>query len=207
MRLALLGPAEGQVDALGAAARFVLDTRPVDRAVYLGTDGALEAVISGWAVDLVGEDPSEERVFSRAVQHALHAGPEEIDRYIAAERERARLRLFESLPEPDTRIIEMLGGALVVMIYDKASLDEEDMLPARILAFGKSRSSIVKQVGQRWFLCPGSFAVTGDGGLMTLEDLDDGVFLTCYDRALMEIRTERISVQRGAKLKVSGAGA
>lgn len=207
MRLALLGPAEGQVDALGAAARFVLDTRRVDRAVYLGVDGALDAVVSSWAVDLVGEDPSEERVFSRAVRHSLRAGPEEIDRYIEAERARARLRSFESLPEVDTRVIEMLGGALVVMIYDKALLDEEDMLPARILVFGKSRASVVKQVGQRWFLSPGSFAPAGDGGLMTLEDLDEGVFLTCYDKALGEIRTERIAVPRGAKLKVSGAGA
>lgn len=206
MRLALLGPADGNVEALSGAARLVLDRREVDRAVYLGVDGALEALIGRWATDLVGEDPSEEGVFARAVRSSLQGSPEEIDRYIAAERERGRLRLFESLPEPGTRVIEMLGGALVVMIYDKALLDEEDMLPARVLVFGRSRSPIVKQVGQRWFLSPGSFAEPA-GGLMILEDLDEGVILTCYDGALAEVRTERLPMLRGAKLRVSGAGA
>jgi hypothetical protein len=204
MRLALLGPAEGNVDALRAAARFVLEGQAVDRAVYLGADGALEGVVAAWAQELVGEDASEDGVFVRAAKTCLSAGPAEIDRYIEGERSRARLRLFESLPETDTRAIEMLAGALVVMIYDKALLDEEDMLPARILIFGKSAQPTVKQVGQRWFLSPGAF---GEGGLMMLEDADDAVILTAYDSALRVSRTERLSVQRGAKMKVSGADA
>src|SRR5689334_11282020 len=104
MRLALLGPAEGNVDALQAAARFVLERQAVDRVVYLGVDGALDAVIAKWATELVGGDASEDGVFVRAAQRCLEASAAEIDQYIAAERARARLRVFESLPEPDTRV-------------------------------------------------------------------------------------------------------
>ena len=204
MRLALLGPAEGHLDALEAAMRFLLEARSIDRAVYLGVDGALDAVVHAWAGRLVGDNPSEVGVWARAVRACLRATPAEIDGYIRRERERAALRMFEALLDADTRSIEMLGGALAVMIHDKAHLNEEDMLPARLLLFGKSSMGVVKQVGQRWFLSPGSFA--GGGGIMTLDDEEDGVFLTLYDRDATEIRTEHLSIERATKLKVGSAG-
>lgn len=203
MRLALLGPAEGNTDALEAAARFVLAKHPVDRAVYLGVDGALDGVIRQIAAGLVGDNPSEEGLWTRAVRACRTADPGAIDAYIAAERARAQLRLFESLPDEETRAVEMLAGALVLMIYDKAHLNEEDMIPARLLLFGKSRSPVVKQVGQRWFLSPGSFS---EGGLLTLEDSDDGVLLSIFDRTLGAPRTERLSTHRATKLRVGAGG-
>lgn len=201
MRLALFGPAEGHTEALEAAARFALQLG-VDRAVYLGVDGALDAVIRDWASRLVGDNPSEAGVWSRAVRACARATPADIDRYIAKERERASLRVFESLPDAETRAVEMLGGALVVMIHDKAELNEEDMLPARVLLFGKSKAAVVKQVGQRWFLSPGSF---DEAGLMVLDDADEGILLTLFDGSFHEVRSERLSTNRATKLKV-GAG-
>src|SRR5260221_7229287 len=115
MRLALLGPAENQIDALEAAARLVLERQAVDRAVYLGVDGALDAIVQAWAESLVGDDPSEEGVWSRAMRACVDAEPRDIDSYVAAERERSLLRIFESLPDAGTRAVEMLGGALAVM--------------------------------------------------------------------------------------------
>ena len=83
------------------------------------------------------------------------------------------------------------------------SSDLEDMLPARLLLFGKSRGPVVKQVGQRWFLSPGSFE---EAGIMMLDDDADGISLTVYDKHLDVVRTEQLTVLRGAKLKVGGAG-
>ena len=203
MRLALLGPAGDDKKALESAARFVLEQLRVDRAVYLAVDGALDDVVAKWAKELVGDDPSQEGVWARALRACTDAPPEVIDEYLAAEQDRRALRAFESLPDVTTRAVEMLAGALAVMIYDKALLDEEDMLPARLLLFGKSRGPIVKQVGQRWFLSPGSFE---EGGLMTLDDDADGIALTLYDKKLDVVRTEQLTVLRGAKLKVGGAG-
>jgi hypothetical protein len=204
MRLALLGPAGNDKKSLEAAARFVLEQLRVDRAVYLAVDGMLDEVVSAWAEELVGEDPTELGVWTRSFHACAEAPPETIDEYLAAEQERRALRAFESLPDAGTRAVEMLGGALAVMIYDKALLDEEDMLPARLLLFGKSRGAIVKQVGQRWFLSPGSF---DEAGLMTLDDDGDGVALTLYDKNLDLLRSEQLTMSRGTKLKVSGAGA
>jgi hypothetical protein len=42
---------------------------------------------------------------------------------------------------------------------------------------------------------------------MLLDDTDDGIHLTLLDRACREVRTERLSTERGAKLKVGGANA
>jgi len=205
MRLALLGPAEGHTTELLAAARFLLDEKQVDRAIYLGLDGALDAVIEAWAESLVGPDPSEEGVWARAAESCLRASPEAIDSFISKERERGKLRVFESLPDAETRLVEMLGGALVVMIYDKGRLNEEDMLPARLLIFGKGKGATVKQVGQRWFLSAGSLDDAA-GGIMLLEDLDEGIDLTLFDRACNEIRTERLSTERTTtKLTIGGA--
>jgi hypothetical protein len=206
MRLALLGPAEGYTTELAAAARFLLDEKLVDRAVYLGIDGALDAVVQSWAEGLVGEDPSEEALWGRAARACLHSGAGDIDVFISKERARARLRVFESLPDSETRVVEMLGGALAVMIHDKAKLNEEDMLPARILIFGKGKGAVVKQVGQRWFLSAGSLDDAGSG-VMLLDDTDEGIHLTLLDRACQEVRTERLSTERGTKLKVGGVNA
>jgi hypothetical protein len=206
MRLALLGPAEGHTTELAAAARFLLDEKLVDRAVYLGVDGALDSVVKGWAESLVGEDPSEVGVWGRAARACARSGAEDIDGFISKERDRARLRVFESLPDSETRLVEMLGGALALMIYDKAKLNEEDMLPARLLIFGKGKGAVVKQVGQRWFLSAGSLDDAGSG-VMLLDDTEDGIHLTLLDRACQEVRTERLSTERGAKLKVGGANA
>lgn len=202
MRLALLGPAEGHTDALEGAAQAVLTRHPVDRAVYLGVDGALDGVVQRIAVRLVGENPSEEGIWARAARACLKASPAEMDAYVGRERARAELRSFESLPDAETRAIEMLGGALLLMIHDKSALNEEDLIPARVLLFGKSRTPIVKQVGQRWFLSPGSFP---DAGVLILEDGDDGIHLQLLDSNFEVVRTEQLSTSRGTKLRV-GAG-
>ena len=202
MRLALLGPAEGQPGPLESAVRLVLSTDGVDRALYLGIDGALDAVVRKLATELVGDNPSTDAVWARSARACLRSPAPEIDEYIVAERARLRLRLFESLPDAETRAVEMLGGTLALMIYDKERLDEEDLLPARILTFGKSRTSVVKQVGKRWFLSPGFI---GEGGVMLLEDTDSGILLTLLDSGGRTLRRETLATPSTAKVRVSGA--
>lgn len=203
MRLGLLGPSGRDAEPLQRAARLLLEDLAVERVVYLGVDGALDRVVEEWAEELVGDDPSEAAVWARATRTCLVAKPRQIDAFIDAERSRRRLRMLESLPDAETRVVEMLGGVVTLMIYDKAFLNEEDMLPARLLLFGKSEKPIIRQVGQRWFLSPGYLS---DAGVMTLEDRDEGVDLGVYDAAGNELRHERLSTSRGVKLKVGSAG-
>jgi hypothetical protein len=201
MRLGLLGPVHDSDKALERAAQFLLREIAVDRAVYLGVDQSLDRLVRHWATELVGGDPTDDALWERAAERCVRALPEEIDQFIEAERERQSLKVFESLPGDGTRLIELLNGRVAVMIYDKADLDEEDMLPASFLVFGASRQPLVKRVGSRWFLSPG---VLGHFGVMTLEDREDGVHLQQFDSLCREVRRERLTSERTARLHVSG---
>jgi hypothetical protein len=202
MRLGLLGPAEDREEALERAVEFLFQDVAVDRAVYLGIDHALDRVVRNWAERLVGADPDDSAIWKRAVRACASATPQEIDSFLVAERERRALSVFESLPGDGKCVIELLNGKIAVMTHDKADFDEEDILPASLLVFGKSVQPLVKQVGSRWFLAPGHL---GDFGVMTLEDHDDGIHLTLFDSAGREVRRERLIATRQAKLRVSGA--
>ncbi|MBX3223173.1 MAG: hypothetical protein KF795_21860 [Labilithrix sp.] len=182
MRLGLLGPAGGDVGALGRAAEFLLNGVRVHRAIYLGNDGALDRAVAAWARKLVGDDPSDEGAWARAATVALKGTPQVIDRFVATERARLRLKALEALPEQVARTIEMVGDRVAILIYDKAQLDEEDILAANILLFGKSEGPLIRKVGARWFVTPGPIGSRG-GGLAVLDDEQNEVVVTIYDGA------------------------
>jgi hypothetical protein len=203
MRLGLLGPAQGDPQTLERAARFLRRELEAERVVYLGVDGALDRVVESWAEQLVGEHPEDAALCRRATARCLRASPEEIDAYVAREQERARLRMFESLPGERTRSVELFAGRVAVMIHDKAFLDEEDILPTTWLMFGASPTPLVKRIGRRWFLSPGCFP---EGGVMLLEDAGGLVRVSWYSGALEELGTEQLGLAREVNLRVSGEG-
>ena len=180
MRLGLLGPAGGDVGALGRAAEFLLNSARVHRAIYLGDDGALDRAVAAWARKLVGDDPSDDGAWSRAAEIALHGTPQAIDRFVATERARLRLKALEALPEQVARTVEMVGDRVAVLIHDKAQLDEEDILAASILLFGNSEGPLIRRIGPRWFVAPGPIGSRG-GGAAVLDDEQDEVVVTIYD--------------------------
>lgn len=200
MRLGLLGPAEGDLSTLRNTARFLLEERQVDRAIYLGRDRALDDVVAAWATDLVGEDPTDDALWVRAADRCTDASPEEIRSFLRAELDRRELARLEVLPGVGSRSVELLNGKVVVLIYDKAHLDEEDIVAASLLVFGKSTEMMMKQVGPRWFLSPGNH------GAMILEDRDDGIHLTVLDADLRELSAQPLELGRGTRMRVQGAG-
>ena len=124
MRLGLLGPAGAKVSDLARGARFLYEDVAVDRAIYLGVDAALDSVVRSWAEKLVKGDPGDPALWRRAADRCVSASSAQIDAFLSAEQERRALKLFQSLPGDGTRVIELLNGKVVVMIYDKADLDE-----------------------------------------------------------------------------------
>jgi hypothetical protein len=201
MRLGLLGPALDQEGALEEAARFLLQDVAVDRAVYLGIDGMLDRVVRRWAERVVGANPDDGALWSRAAARCIRASAEEIDGFLDAERERRSMKVLESLPGDQARAIEILNGKVAVMIWDKARLDEDDIAPAALLVFGKSAAPMVERVGSRWFLSPGPFP---DAGTMLLEDHDDGIHVSLFDADGKEQRRELLLPGRGARVQVKG---
>ena len=206
MRLGLLGPAEGNVDGLGRAAEILVDVLKVERAVYLGNDGALDDAVASWAKRLVGSDPTDDAAWARGAQIALRGSPGEIDDFVRSERARQRLRVLEGLEKGgDARTIEMIGDRVAVLLYDKASLDEEDIFAATLLVYGKSPEPLVKKVGTRWFMTPGSIGSPG-GGAAVLDDDAEEIVASIYGREGARTLREPIAIARAAKMKIQGGG-
>lgn len=203
MRLGLLGPAGSDVGALGRAAEFLLNGARVHRAIYLGNDGALDRAVAAWARKLVGDDPSDDAAWRRAADIAVTGSAEQIDKFVSAERARLRLKSLEALPEEISRTIEMVGDRVAVLIHDKALLDEEDILAANLLFFGKSDAPLVRKIGARWFITPGPIGSEG-GGIAVLDDEGDEIMITIYDSTGKQSQREALSLHRATKMRVQG---
>jgi hypothetical protein len=203
VRLGLLGPANGELAALARAAEFLLNGARVTRAIYLGADEALEETVGLWAESLVGPDPSDEGIWRRAFPLAANGSVEQIDSFLRGERARLRLKSLERLPPEELRTVEMFGDRVSVLIHDKALLDEEDILSATFLIFGRSDAPLMRRIGPRWFLTPGPVASAG-GGSMVLDDSNEELVGTLYDPEGHAMRTEVLHTGRGVKMSVQG---
>jgi predicted phosphodiesterase len=188
---------------LGRAAEFILNVAKVDRAVYLGDDGALESTVTSWAERLVGADPTDAGTFRRAAVLAVKGDPAQIDRFVVSERARLRLRALESLPGGDGRTIEMIGDRVAVLIHDKANLDEEDIVSANLLVYGKSAEPLIRKIGARWFISPGVLGCP-KGGVAVIEDKDEKVVAEIFDDQGTCTLTESLDMTRKTTTKVQG---
>lgn len=203
MRLGLLGPAGDDLAALARAAEFLLNGAKVARAIYLGADGALQDAVALWAESLVGPDPSDEGIWTRALPLATQGTAAEIDKFLRAERARLRLRSLEELPAEELRSVEMFGDRVAVLVHDKALLDEEDIYPATFLLYGKGDGPLVKRIGARWFLTPGPIGCKG-GSSVVLDDSGEHVTATFYDASGRKCRAETLEAARKTKMSVQG---
>jgi|SRR5690606_10228873 len=201
MRLGLLGPAPDQKEVLADAARMMQRTLGADRVLYLGSDRMLDLVVGEWAEELVGPGADDLTIMRRATEKCLNAEPASIDAFLAAERERSSLRIFQSIAGERTRSVELIGGKVAVMLYDKGHLEEEDILPATLLIFGKGREPLIKLIGRRWFLSPGMFP---RHGIMVIDDTDDKLWAIVYDSNYEEVERKELSAPKMLRMRVAG---
>lgn len=167
MRLGLLGPAGGDVEALEEGARILLERERADRIVYLGIDGAIDRLVLDWAKRLVGDDPSDDALFRRAAERCAHASPAEIDAFVAAERARERLKLLECLPRASAQAIERLHERTTLLLYDRTKIDADDLEAAQLVVYGRSAEPVILEEGGRLLVSPG--ALGPQGGVALLE--------------------------------------
>jgi hypothetical protein len=204
MRLGILGPANDDLIGLARAAQFLLDDAHAEKVLYLSDDGAMERVVVSWARDLVGSpNPSGEGLFKRAAERCARATPDAIDGFVDGERARLRLGVFYSLPSGQSRTIEILDGRVVVFVYDKAMLDEEDIAAAQILVYGKATEPRIKRVGTRVFVTPGPIGAAG-GGVAVLDDGAEGVRVEIMGPTGAVSAHETIGGPRPGKMRVQG---
>jgi hypothetical protein len=162
--------------------------------------------VAAWAGRVVQGDPSNEATWERAAKVALRGSPAEIDAFVSQERARQRLRVLEGLAKKgDARTIEMIGDRVALLLYDKASLDEEDIFAATLLVYGKSPEPLVKKVGNRWFVTPGTIGSAG-GGIGILDDGAEEIVASVYALDGSRTLSEPIAVARTTKMKIQGGG-
>jgi hypothetical protein len=201
MRLGLLGPSPHDLGALGRAAIGLRDQLHAERVVYLGSDQALDHVVAELARQLVGPEAGDDHLLRRATATCLTGSPQDIDGFILREQQRNGLRMFESLASGSTRSVEILGGKVAVMLYDNRYLVEEDILPATLLIYGRSRDPVIKQVGRRWFLAPGAFP---DAGILLLDEDHGELRATLYSSAFEVVQSVPLAAPQSLKMRVSG---
>jgi hypothetical protein len=201
MRFAVLGPANDDLAALEKGASLSLFELDAEQVVYLGPDDALDRLVLDWARRLVGPDPSEDALWDRA-RRCCSASAEDIDRFIAAERRRDRLKALKCFPGATSRTIEILEGRLAVLLYDKALLDEEDILPASILIYGKSKEPLVRQVGSRTFVSPGELGGGPAGIALFTDDPNGEITVSIYEPSGTRLASHVLPTSRTGKFTV-----
>jgi hypothetical protein len=90
-------------------------------------------------------------------------------------------------------------------VDDKKELDEEDLLPATFIVFGRGEPTI-RRVGSRVFLCPGAIAKRTEGIVLLDEGEHTGsVIASLHDVDGAVVQREVLDTTRGSKMKVQGA--
>lgn len=200
MRLGLVGASPSDLGALARAIRTAV--AHADRVVYLADDDAFDDVVAGW-VELVGAEGSlAER--AEVVLSARGIGAADVaTAVVAGELTRRRLLAVQCLRGP-SRTVEILLDRVVLLAADKADLDEEDLLPASVIAFGKG-DTLVRRVGSRVFVAPGPPSAAG--GVIVLAEEPGGASLSLeLFSADGELRqSTSLDLARAAKLRVQGA--
>lgn len=166
-RVVAIGPAAGceqtLIDVLERALAHS-DTRQV---IYLGQDGAATA-----AVEKLRGGLSAEHFLTQAVEVALRGSATQVAALLASDARGQRLSLVRCLPPAPARAVEMLERWILLSVFDKAILDEDDIANAHVILYGKSDSSALTRIGPRCFFSPGPLA-NGRIGVLSVSNQGD----------------------------------
>lgn len=168
-RIGLLGPCLDDTVVLREGLELLLETLSVDQVLYLGVDDAAARVVKQWGEEIMMGPADEATFLDRACALAQSGTADEIEELLAADRKVGRLSNVRTLPPAPARAIEMMADRIVVVVHDKAVLDEEDIANANLIVYGKSDEVLLKKFGHRYFFTPGPLT----GRKLALLELDD----------------------------------
>lgn len=199
-RIGLIGPADGaDPKLLRSLCEVLLIKHSVEQAIYLGDDDAAEKVSAAWADELNEGDTRD--FLTQAAELAVQGNPDAIEALLERDQELARLNLLRALPPAPARAVEMVGDRIVLVVYDKKILDEEDIANAHIIVYGKAPEMLLKQFGPRYFFAPGPVA-EGKVGMLEMDD-EGRVSAVMLDVEGKETFREEL-VARKSKMMVTG---
>jgi hypothetical protein len=201
MRLGFIGPCRGDVAGLRALAEVLLFELGVVRVIYLGADDALDKAAAGWPQRL-GAAADEPAFLKEAAQLARDGAAEAIEALLERDRKVRRLGDLAALPPPPSRAVEMFDDRVVLMVYDKGVLDEEDVANATAIVWGNSQEPQLKAIGPRAFLAPGWVTAPSGAHMATIEYADEHVLCSLRDKSGKVQQEQKIVLARGAKMGV-----
>ncbi len=198
MRLGFIGPAGTDTDALESAARLLIVGFEVDQVVYLGEDEALEEFMTAHRAERDADgNPLEQRV----ARVAATGSPTDIENVLRGLRSARYMEKVRVAPPPPTRAMEMLDDRIVLIVRNKSTIGDEDVINSNLVVYGDSGELMFKRFGPRCFFSPGPLR---DGHVGVLDDQSEsgGVELKAVDVNGEVWWTEPIQ-GRGAKVMVA----
>jgi hypothetical protein len=196
MRLGLIGPANTDTAALERAAKLLIVEYEVDQVIYLGEDDALREFVTAHESEGNGH-PIEQQV----ARVAATGSPSDIEDVLVQLRGARYLEKLRVAPRPPTRAMEMLDDRIVLIVRNKTTLGEDDVVNSNVVIYGDARELMFKRFGPRCFFSPGPLA---GGRLGLLDDRSEagGVELRAIDIGGEILWMEPIQ-GRGAKVMVA----
>ena len=175
MRLGFIGPAKTDAAALEQAAKLLICDFEVDTLIYLGEDDALREFVA--AHESEDEDgPIEQRV----AEIAATGSPEEIQDVLRKLRGARYLGKLRVAPPPPRRAMEMFDDRIVLIVRNKSTIGEEDVINSNVVVYGDANELMFKRFGPRCFFSPGPLD-TGHVGVLDDKSETGGVVLKAVD--------------------------
>jgi hypothetical protein len=196
MRFGFIGPAESDSALLELAVDLLVTELEVDMIVYLGADEAIRDFITARQ-----RDKSELSFEQRVAQVAATGSPSEITDVLHVLRRERHLEKVRLLPQPPANAIEMLDDRIILLVRNKSSIGEEDVINSNVVIYGDAKELTFKRYGPRCFFSPGPLD-GGHVGILGNEAANGGVSLRAIDLTGKLSWTEPIQ-GRGAKMKVA----
>ncbi len=202
MRIGLIGPSDEDPALLREAAEFLLGDAGAEHAVYLGAQATLRKTVEAWGEQVTRGVASEERFLEQAASLALSDREgQALAALLDRDHERRRLDSLACLPAAPGRMVELFDDKVLLLVHDKASLDQEDIANAFVIVYGKSKQAAVHRFGPRTFCTPGPLKA---GRVMVLEREPEGhLAIVQYDPRTGEPRGRDVIQVRRARLVVN----
>jgi hypothetical protein len=187
-----------------SACEFLQAEARAERIVYLGEDQLMTEVRDSWhahwksrftSPDTQAQDADPPAPPGPAVSiwartaHCATAAPDAIARAVEDERARLRVGQLSTVPPRGNLSMALSTRYLLLACHDRQQLLEEDVGTASVIVFGNNDSPMVKQVGRRFFLCPGSFA---NGGLLLLSSGRGQLDVSLFNKELSMVAKHRL---------------
>jgi hypothetical protein len=194
MRLGFIGPANTDAVALERAAKLLICDLEVDAVIYLGEDDALRDFVAAHESDGNG---LEQRVAEVAATGSAD-DIEDVLRKLRGARYLGKLRVAPPAPR---RAMEMLDDRIVLIVRNKSTIGEEDVINSNVVVYGDATELMFKRFGPRCFFSPGPLGM-GHVGLLDDRSESGGVVLKAIDLSGEVSLSEPIQ-GRGAKVMVA----